>query len=157
MGKAVPRRIKISNCSPNFDDAALKAMLGPELASDIETITWAVHRKGMEFAGFGWVVFHSQKGAKAALEFDSQGAKAQAGRDANEGNDLFLHIHSDEIPDGKCGWCGVDGHFAKECPKRRAGKVSAAAAPPAKKAKKRSADGAGGEGAKKPKKKPSVK
>eukprot|EP01061_Rhynchopus_euleeides_P015158 TRINITY_DN25998_c0_g1_i1.p2 TRINITY_DN25998_c0_g1~~TRINITY_DN25998_c0_g1_i1.p2 ORF type:complete len:154 (+),score=64.43 TRINITY_DN25998_c0_g1_i1:42-503(+) len=120
FGPRPSTRVKISNCVDDFNDTALKKMLGKPLAVRIvpDGITWAVNRVGLTFAGFGWVEFETEEHARRMTEFDVMGTRAKEGRSANDGNDLFIAYHSEEIPDGRCGFCGKDGHFARECLKR---------------------------------------
>ena len=33
----------------------------------------------------------------------------------------YQQHHNPQIPNGRCGWCGKDGHYAKECPQRAPG------------------------------------
>eukprot|EP01060_Flectonema_neradi_P038409 TRINITY_DN803_c2_g1_i1.p1 TRINITY_DN803_c2_g1~~TRINITY_DN803_c2_g1_i1.p1 ORF type:complete len:179 (+),score=45.72 TRINITY_DN803_c2_g1_i1:57-539(+) len=115
--------VKISNCSDDFDDEALKRMIGAEAWTHIKKdgVTWAVSKEGLKFAGFGWVEFDDPKYAIHATQFGVTGTKAKEGVKCNAGNDLFIGLHKDDIPGGVCGWCGTNGHFARECHQRERG------------------------------------
>ena len=117
------RTVKISNCSDDFDDAALKKMIGADASNNIikNGITWAVAKEGLKFAGFGWVEFADPKYASHTTQYGVMGDKAKEGMKANRGNDLFIGFHNDDIPAGVCGWCGTNGHFARECDQRERG------------------------------------
>ena len=91
--------VKISNCEDSFNDGVLHKLFGAALASRIahEGVTWAVSREGLKFAGFGWVRFATVEHARRATEFDVMGPRAKEGREHNEGNDLFIAFHHDEV------------------------------------------------------------
>eukprot|EP01064_Diplonema_japonicum_P003628 TRINITY_DN12336_c0_g2_i1.p1 TRINITY_DN12336_c0_g2~~TRINITY_DN12336_c0_g2_i1.p1 ORF type:complete len:183 (+),score=55.11 TRINITY_DN12336_c0_g2_i1:46-594(+) len=112
--------VKVSNCNEEFNDLSVRELLGEEgwAAVAEDGITWAVHKEELKFAGFGWIEFTDKKWAKTMVGFDVMGATSEKGKKVNRGDDLFVQYHDDGIPDGKCGWCGKNGHFARECNKR---------------------------------------
>ncbi|KAJ9445251.1 hypothetical protein DIPPA_21200 [Diplonema papillatum] len=115
------RRVKLWNCADSFNDEAVWQMIGSDLAEQVdrgEGLTWAVKPDTLQFAGFGWLLFRTAAAAQRALAFDALRERSTEARLLNGGRDLFVALHPPELPDGRCGWCGKEGHFARECDKK---------------------------------------